>query len=351
MNAVAKIEQIKSRSGADLSLLLRQAGIAYGRFMRWKRRIAAGDLPLKSPGPKKIAPFDLNELTRKIGQLRHGRKRTHGTGELYESYKNVVSRREFNEMVIAVRKNHERNRVAALNQVHWRRPDVVWAIDGTAHKAEFVDQKLHVQNLQDLCSIYKFTPLTTGHMPCGEEIAGHLDHQFTRYGVPLFIKRDNGGNLNHVAINALLEDVMVIPINSPVKSAPYNGAVEHAQGEIKQYLRTWQDKANTTEEFELLTETAAHDLNHKPRRRLGGKTACQVYFSKNRIRFTKRKRRSVYEWIKNLAVDISERAGHGNITCLAWRVAAKKWLEKNDLIRIIKPGKVLPNFSLNLCHK
>jgi hypothetical protein len=51
-------------------------------------------------------------------------------------------------------------------------------------------------------------------------------------------------------------------------------------------------------------------------------------FGKKRIRFTKRKRKSTHEWIKNLSVDISERARHDKITCLAWRVAAKKWLEK-----------------------
>jgi hypothetical protein len=59
----------------------------------------------------------------------------------------------------------------------------------------------------------------------------------------------------------------------------------------------------------------------------------------------------VYEWIKDLAVDISERAGHDNITSLAWRASAKKWLEKNDLIKILNPGKVLPHFSSYLCHK
>ena len=108
-----------------------------------------------------------------------------------------------------------------------RRPDVVWALDGTEHKAEFTDEKLHVQNLQDLCSIYKFTPLATGHMPCGEEIAGHLDYQFSHYDPPLFKKRNNGGNLNHAVVNDLLEELMVIPINSPVKTAPYKGVVEN----------------------------------------------------------------------------------------------------------------------------
>jgi hypothetical protein len=351
MIAVAAIEQIKARTGIAYSQLLRQAGIGYGQFMRWKRRIAAGQQPLRSPGPKKIAPFDFDELAGKIGRLRHGTKRTCGTGELYASYKSAVSRREFNEMVIAVRRDYQQARQATLNRVVWHRPDVVWAIDGTEYRAEFAEEKLHIQNLQDLCSLYKFTPLTTGYMPCGEEVAGHLDYQFARYGPPLFIKRDNGGNLNHVAVNEVLEETMVIPINSPVNTAPYNGAVEHAQGEVKRHLRTWRHKAKTTGEFALLTETAAHDLNHKPRRSLDGKTACRVYFGGNRIRYGKKKRRSVYDWIKRLAIDISQRAGHDEITRLAWRVAAIAWLEKNDLITILKPGEVLPNFSLNLCHE
>ena len=59
---------------------------------------------------------------------------------------------------------------------------------------------------------------------------------FHRFGPPLFLKRDNGGNLNHLTVNQVLEEAMVIPINSPVITAPYNGAVEHAQGEVKTYL-------------------------------------------------------------------------------------------------------------------
>jgi len=350
MKVVTGIEKMKSQSGLGYTRLLLQAGIGYGRFMRWKHRMAAGDLPIRPPGQKKIQPFDLGELTDKIRQLRHRKKRTHGTGKLYESYKHSVSRREFSAMVMAVRRHRLRQHAATLNQVHWRLPDVVWAIDGTEHKAESVNAKLHVQNLQDLCSVYKFRPLASGYMPCGEEVAGHLDHLFGRHGAPLFIKRDNGGNLNHAAVNDLLEEMMVIPINSPLKKASYNGAVEHAQGEIKMYMRTWKDKAHTMEELDLLAETAAHELNHIPRRWLGGKTACRAYFGKKRNRFTKKIRKSAYEWIKNLAVDISEKAGHDHVTCLAWRVAAKKWLEKNDLIKVVKPGKVLPSFSMNLCH-
>ena len=106
MSAVARIKQIKTQAGVAYTRLLPATGIGYGRFMRYKRRIAAGRQPLKSPGPKKIEPFDLGELTRKIGNLNHGKKRTQGTGDLYRLYKDAISRREFNQMVAAVRRNY-----------------------------------------------------------------------------------------------------------------------------------------------------------------------------------------------------------------------------------------------------
>lgn len=350
MQAVVRIEELKSRFDVPYTRILKEVGIRYASFMRWKRRIAAGDPPLQSPGPKKIEPLDLDELKKDIGSLRHGRKRSGDTGRLYESYKNVISRRELNTMIFEVRRGVERDRVAGLNRVIWHRPDVAWTFDGTEYRTSFSNHKMYVQNLQDLCSRYKFAPMATEYMPCGEEVAGHLDRHFTRHGPPLFCNRDNGGNLNHTVVNQVLEDAMVIPVNSPVYTAPYNGAVEHAQGEVKQFLRIWDAKAKTAEGFTLLAETAAHDLNHKSRRSLGGRTACRTYFDGNRIQYTKRKRRRVFEWIRDLATDISHRAGLSVISRLAWRVAAKKWLEKNELLTILKPKNVSPYFRSFLCH-
>ena len=60
------------------------------------------------------------------------------------------------------------------------------------------------------------------------------------------------------------------------------------------YLSRWIEKANTIEEFALMADTAAHDLNHKVRSALNGKTACQSYFDENRIRYSKRQRKAAY---------------------------------------------------------
>jgi hypothetical protein len=341
---VTQIESIKSDYRIPLASLLPLARTNLSSYMRWKRRLQSGEDPVQKSGAKKVQPIDLDELKKKIGSLPHGRKRSQGTGELYRSNRHGISRREFDEMVKEVRRDHNRKKAASQCQVVWLHPDLAWAIDGLEY------EKCHVQNVQDLCSRYKFAPLTTNCQPCGEEIAGHLSRHFAWFGPPLFLKRDNGGNLNHTSVNELLEEMSVIPINSPCKTPRYNGAIEHSQGELKTWLRKWEANADTEPELALQVENAAHVLNHRPRQSLSGKNSCREYFSSSRLRYDKRRRKGIYDWIKHLAVDISATAGKDKITKTAWRVSAKKWMEKNRMIVIRKPEDVLPHFFLKNCH-
>jgi hypothetical protein len=332
------IEAIKSEHSMGQASLLAAAGISVSSYKRWRRRVRSGIDPVAKPGAKKVAPIDLEKLKQQITDLDHGKKRTAGTGRLYQVNSHRISRREFNVMVKQARAASNRKKSADRCKVRWLRPDLTWALDGLQYGA------CHVQNLADLCSRYKFAPMTTGYMPCGEEIAGHLERHFTRFGPPLFIKRDNGGNLNHRAVNDLLADLMVIPINSPCYTASYNGAIEHSQGEIKGWLKKWKAAAKTIRELTLAVENAAHALNHRPRRSLFGKNACRCYFTSSRLRYNKRRRKQAYDWITDLAVDISARCGKNKIDPAAWRIAARKWMEKHRLIVIAKPAKVLPYF-------
>ena len=211
-------------------------------------------------------------------------------------------------------------------------------------------EKLYLHNLTDLGSRYRLPPLAADCLPCGEEVAGHLQQLFDRVDPPLFCKRDNGGNLNHLAVNQVLEETLVIPINSPPRMAPYNGAVEHTQGEFKGYLDRWSWKAAGTGDQALLAESAAHDLNHQPRRCLGGGTACRAYFGGARIRYSRRKRESVYRWVRELAAEVSVRAGESVITPTSWRIAARQWLVTNKLIKIERSEKVSPHFWSKSAH-
>ena len=329
-----QIESVKSQYGVNQATLATVAGISASSFKRYKRRIHCGDEPVNKPGTKKVAPIDLGKLKQQIQGLKHGKHRTSDTGRLYLVNRNGISRRDFNDMVRQVRTAVNRSTKAALCQVRWLRPDVAWALDGMQYIG------CHVQNLQDLCSRYKFAPMTTEHTPCGEQIAGHLNRHLSRFGPPLFLKRDNGGNLNHRMVNTLLEDRIIIPINSPSFSASYNGAIEHSQGELKSWIRKCKTASKTNRELALLVENASHELNHHRRRSLSGNNACRTYFTSNRLRYSKRQRRRAWDWIRDLAAEISVRCSNISIEPAAWRIAARKWLERHNLIIIDRPQMV-----------
>jgi len=53
---------------------------------------------------------------------------------------------------------------------------------------------------------------------------------------------------------------------------------------------------------------------------------------------------------RGAGAEIAIRAGKSEITNVEWRVAAKHWLLKNDLIKIVWEGKVSPHLNRNLCH-
>jgi hypothetical protein len=344
------IETVKTSHGLSYAGLAREAGVSLRSLLRWKGRLAGGGEAVGKRGPRKVRPLDLGELTGRIRGLDHGRKRSRGTVSLYGAYAGSISRRDLDEMVGQVRRDVNRQRAENTHRVSWLRPNLAWALDDCRKSLCDGQGALHMHNLTDLCSRYRLPPVAAQREPCGEEVAGHLAHLFGRFGAPLFCKRDNAGNLNHTAVNEVLAEAMVIPINSPWATPGYNGAVERTQGEFKSLIKRWQWKAATLEETCLLVETAAHELNHRPRRCLQGKTACRAYFGSRRLRRTRRERQSIYHWIRDLAQEISHRAGDPDITPTAWRVSAKQWMIKNGLIRIVKAGNVLPHFQRKSCH-
>jgi hypothetical protein len=344
------IAEARRRYALPAGALAAEMGLGPATLRRWRRRISQGQAPVGRRGPRKVKPLDLSEIEGRIKDLGHGKKRSRGSGPLHRAFGGVISRRELDAMVSAVRRETNRSRTAEICHVTWLRPNLAWAMDDCRRTERSSGGALHLHNLSDLHSRYRLPPLASETLLCGEEVAGHLQYLFERFDPPLFCKRDNGGNLNHLAVNQVLEEALVIPINSPPYRAPYNGAIEHSQGEFKSYLDRWSWKAETIDRLVLLSETAAHDLNHRPRRCLGGKTACRAYFDGCRIRYPRRKRAAVYRWIQELAAEVSTRAGKSVITPAAWRVAARQWLLKNRMIRIQKAGKVSPNFCQKMDH-
>jgi transposase InsO family protein len=337
------IDQIKERTGMPHRAICNAARLHYPTVVRWRMR-RKKDMPLvRQPGPPKVKPPDFGRLEHDIAQLSHGQDRTQGTGTLYARYNSVISRRQLQRMVAMARHDLNTLHRQNLRRICWNVPNVAWSMDPSEYEQrDATGTEVHLAQMQDLASRYKFEPMA-GDEPCGEEISGHLTATFTRFGPPLLFKRDNGGNLNHSAVNDVLADYFVLPLNSPVHYPPYNGAIEQAQTELKNGLaaKLSHMPCCPSEHLEVYASAVEHDLNHRLRPCLKGKNACQVYFADRRT-FTKWERRDAYAWIRNLQDDIL--GSEGLQPQAAWRIAVEAWLNMKGFITITINGKVLPNY-------
>ena len=345
------IADAKSRYALPMRAVAAEMGLSTSTLSRWRSRLSRGQAAVGRRGPRKVKPLNLSDLRERIDALEHGGKRSRGLGALQRVFGSAISRRELDAMVRTARSETTRQRRGEFHRVSWLRSNLAWAMDDCQTREVTGAERLYLHNLTDLGSRYRLPPFASQYLPCGEEVAGHLQHLFDRFDPPLFCKRDNGGNLNHLAVNQVLEEALVIPINSPPRMAPYNGAVEHTQGEFKSHLDRWSWKAAGAGNQALLAECAAHDLNHQPRRCLRGGTACRAYFGGSRIRYSRRKRASVYRWVRDLAAEVSVRAAESVITPASWRIAARQWLVTNKLIKIERSEKVSPHFCSKSAHK
>lgn len=328
--------------------------LALGSFNRWRDRIRRDKVLINRPGPKKVEPFDPSVLETEVRLLNHARKRSAGTTELYQRHRFDISRRELGRMVERVRQDLESDRRAYLRRIEWLTPGVVWAMDGTEYDVGLAG-KIYLCNTQDLGSRYKFLPMAGGY-PVGEEIAGYLSQKFDRYGAPLVLKRDNEGNMNHTAINDVLSESFVLPLNNPEYYAPYNGAIEESQREVKRCLRDKLalDLPTPGDHITAYAEAAVNDLNHRHRPCLNGRTSCQLFFeSANKPAFSKRERREIYDRIMKMSESILSainRSGKEERES-AWRIAVESWLKSRGFIKVHINPKCHPISSPSLSHE
>jgi len=348
------IEDIKKRTGMPYGVICRAMRVPGSTLGRWRRRKKENRPFIHRPGPKKAEPFDPSALGAEIRLLGHGVKRSAGATRLYGRYQGSLSRRELSRMVGQVRQDLVADQRKNLRQIDWLVPGVVWAMDGTEYDLGMAG-KIHLHNTQDLGSRYKFSPMA-GECPVGEEIAGYLSEKFFRFGPPLFMKRDNKGNLNHVAVNGVLSEFFVLPLNSPEYYAPYNGAIEESQRELKGCLREKLVLGIpcSQDPMAMYAEVAAHDLNHRLRPCLQGKTSCQAFFSLGeKPAFSKLERREIYDILMERVERIlaSMNQFEKSARDSAWRIAVEFWLQSRGFIKVHIPKKCHPILPPIFAHE
>jgi hypothetical protein len=331
---VEQIEQLHHQEGLTYRKACEREGVSHTNFIRWRQRHEAGREPASPPGPHKVEPLELDGLREEVRTLRHGRHRTAGTGELYEEHRDAISRRDLTRLVREAREQKHRDRNRIHSQVRWLMPRLIWALDDTEYRPEPDYPKAHLHNVQDLGSRYKFEPIVGLSLASGEEVAMHLRILFRQHGPPLFLKRDNKGNLNHHDIRQLLGEFFVIPVNSPLHYAPYNGGIEHAHGEIKEKLRSHAQKPMAF--LAIQAELDIQAINHRRRGCLRNRTACQVFTEAGDLArvYTRRKRKEVYDWIENKTLELIGTKDYDADE--AWRRAVQTWLLDHHFIALTK---------------
>ena len=281
---VTTLSRLKRHVRWPYPRLCESLGLPYANFRRWKHRLEHGQPALFKPGPKKVAPLNLGELRVALSHLKHGRQRSRGVGRLYRQYQDQISRRDLQALTDAVRRELAQQRQAELRHITWQVPGLVWSLDD-AELVRFTHHKLHLHQVQDLASRYKFTPWV-GERVLGETVAVHLEQLFLRHGPPLVLKRDNGSNLNQQAVDEVLARYLVMPLNSPPHYPPYNGGMECAVRELKAPLvkKILANGPIPESQVQAWAEVLAHELNHRSRGCLDGHVACRVFQVSFRMR-------------------------------------------------------------------
>ena len=159
---------------------------------------------------------------------------------------------------------------------------------------------------------------------------------------------------NHV--DAVMARFGVLPLNNPPHFPRYNGGREKSIRDFKAALdQRQQHKPDVPENFALAVEVTAHELNHRSRRCLKGRTACAVFYDDaQRLRWTLRQRQIIFRllleefgrMIGNMPKD-----DHRRVATL-WRVTVEAWLRRQGLISVQQNQnqKVSTNFLKNWSH-
>jgi transposase InsO family protein len=308
--------------------------------MRWRQRQRLGKPVCQSPGPKQLPPLDWTELNPLLRQLHPGRGRTWGTGELLKQFAGRLSRRQLRALV----QDYRRDQLHTMKHIHWRHPGLVWSCDAT----EYGEDGVLIIPVQDLASRYRFRPLVCRQQE-GRQIAAHLESLFRQHGPPLLLKRDNGSPFNNQYVDNVMGRYGVLPLNNPPHFPRYNGGMEKSIRDLKTALdQRLQAAVVAVNLFALTVEVTIHDLNHRPRRGLNGRTACAVFHDDAiRLRWSKNQRQTIFRLLlaKFGAMIGNPTNGAHLKPATAWRVTVETWLRCQNLIAVRQNQK--PKVSTN----
>jgi transposase InsO family protein len=327
----------QSRTGLSGRRLCPRVGLSRATFCRWRQRRRCGQLLLLTPGPAKTGPLPLALLRAPIQDLTHGRRRTQGTGPLYQQHRQGISRRTLGDLVRQARRHHHEQLRLLTQHITWFRVQTVWALDATEWRTVPTGAKLQVLATSDLASRYGLG-LQPEPQLTGDRVAEHLLALIRQHGPPLFLKRDNGSVLRTEAVQAVLAQAGILPLDSPPYYPPYNGAIENYIGQVKRALPEGLPcpPSGNLGPVRACLHGVRLELNARSRAALDGACPADLFHQGPRLHVAKPERAAIFDWIwqrTQRTLSTMETVNQRRINA-AWRHTAESWLRSQGLMAI-----------------
>ena len=335
------------RETADIPLkkFILAGQFSQSTFARYLHRAELGP-PLWGPRGKPCAITVENDTVKAVLKAQWNGQRHRMPGVAEAEAQTHFSAEQMRKFRNRVREELKLGMAHSLISVEYSEPHLIWSMDIFEKWHHGI--KFHVLQVIDLGSRIKLDPLIKAKPITGEEVADHINMLMRCHGAPLFLKRDNGGNLNSSAVFSIMNLFGVIAFNSPPGCPQFNGVMERSQGEVKRYLNVMcHAQSNDLDVFSSCVYVAIQRANWRKRPVLKGENAENVW-SKEYLYFSKRERENIYNELKNLAAEmlngfpLKKRNRKDAVAC-AWRQAVRAYLEEKGYIRLYRDGKPLRN--------
>jgi hypothetical protein len=170
-----------------------------------------------------------------------------------------------------------------------------------------------------------------------------------------------GSPFNRQQMDEVMARFGVLPLNNPPHFPRYNGGIEKGIRDFKSALAQRQShRTSVPMDLVLAVEVTAHELNHRRRRCLRGRTACAVFpEDAQRLRWNQRQRQTSFRLLLHkfgAMIGKPTKGTHPSAAAL-WRVTVESWLRCQGLIavrqnQIRKVSPAFPNiWSPNMTNQ
>jgi len=174
------------------------------------------------------------------------------------------------DLLSRIRRVHRLRYQDEGHRLTWYKPGRVWAIDFSEASCLIDGQCFYLFAVRDLASHRQLGWLAVAELTTAAA-RGPLEELFREHGAPLVLKSDNGSAFISDAFHELLETAGTEPLYSPPCRPQYNGALERANGTLKELTQfiacrsghplrwTTADLEQAREQANLLGRPWGHD--------------------------------------------------------------------------------------------